>query len=662
MLICSIGAFAIVQMFERARSTAGIQRVGWVFLTAVASGATIWCTHFVAMLAFRAGVPVTLDPALTIGSLAVAIGGTFVGISVAARGDRNLFGAVGGSIFGAAISAMHYMGMAAYRVDGIVTWNERFVATSIACSIAFGAAAFWTLRPDKKSRYRVAAATALIVLAIATLHFIAMTAMEIAPLTLSDTPLHPAEWRALALATALVGVMVIAGGVFAALIDRQTRRDAMRELAHMALNDALTGLPNRAGFNAEFGRRIEAARGSCGQIGLVLLNLNRFKEVNDVHGYETGDAVLALVGERLREIGSGHVVGRIGGDQFAALVEFTEDEQLTDFVDRIDAIFRSGLGEFRSGASIGVAVYPRDAGSSDALSNNAELALSRGRQASPLGPCYYDAELDQTVRDHRELAADLAGAIARGELDVHYQVQVSATTGEVTGYEALLRWTHPSRGAVPPSIFIPIAEENGLILELGEWVLRRACREAAGWNHAAKVAVNVSAVQLAGADLPWIIQRIMLDTGLPPCRLEIELTETAIMADKERALHVLRQVKALGVGVALDDFGTGYSSLETLRSFPFDKIKLDHVFTAELEGNPQSTAIVRAVLALGKSLSIPVLAEGVETQAQLEILLREGCDEIQGFLFGLPQAAAFEMPARRKDRASYCPPTMSNAA
>jgi EAL domain-containing protein (putative c-di-GMP-specific phosphodiesterase class I) len=154
----------------------------------------------------------------------------------------------------------------------------------------------------------------------------------------------------------------------------------------------------------------------------------------------------------------------------------------------------------------------------------------------------------------------------------------------------------------------------------------------------------------------------MLDTGLPPCRLEIELTETAIMADKERALHVLRQVKALGVGVALDDFGTGYSSLETLRSFPFDKIKLDHVFTAELEGNPQSTAIVRAVLALGKSLSIPVLAEGVETQAQLEILLREGCDEIQGFLFGLPQAAAFEMPARRKDRASYCPPTMSNAA
>jgi EAL domain-containing protein (putative c-di-GMP-specific phosphodiesterase class I) len=192
-------------------------------------------------------------------------------------------------------------------------------------------------------------------------------------------------------------------------------------------------------------------------------------------------------------------------------------------------------------------------------------------------------------------------------------------------------------------LFIPLAEENGLILELGEWVLRRACRDAAAWDHDSKVAVNVSAVQLARADLPKLIHEVMLETGLPARRLEIELTETAIMEQRDRALHVLRQVKALGIGVALDDFGTGYSSLETLRSFPFDKIKLDQSFIAELDRSPQSTAIIRAVLALGKSLEIPVLAEGVETHEQLDILLREGCDEIQGFLFGRPVPVALEI-------------------
>jgi EAL domain-containing protein (putative c-di-GMP-specific phosphodiesterase class I) len=202
----------------------------------------------------------------------------------------------------------------------------------------------------------------------------------------------------------------------------------------------------------------------------------------------------------------------------------------------------------------------------------------------------------------------------------------------------LLRWTHPERGPISPTIFIPIAEENGLILALGEWVMRRACTDAMGWDHESKVAVNVSPLQLAHADLPRLFHQIMLDTGLPPRRLEIELTESAIMANRDHALHVLRQIKALGVGVALDDFGTGYSSLETLRAFPFDKIKLDRLFVSELEDSPQATAIIRAVLALGKSLAIPVLAEGIETEQQLIVLRREGCDEAQGFLLGYPQA------------------------
>jgi len=641
VLICSVGAFAIVQMFERARSTAGVQRVGWAFLTSIASGATIWCTHFVAMLAFRAGVPVTLDPALTIGSLAVAIVGTFAGISVAARGTKDFFGTIGGSIFGAAISGMHYMGMAAYRVDGIVTWDEGYVATSIGCSMVFGAAAFWTLRPNKRSGCRMTAATALIVLAIATLHFIAMTAMHIAPLTLSDTPLHPDEWRALGVATALVGAMVIAASVFAALIDRQTRFEATRKLASMALTDNLTSLPNRAGLRSEMKVRVEAAGSSDEQLALCIVNLRRFKEINDLHGHPTGDDIIAQVAGRLRAtIEARDVVGRLGGDEFALLTRFADDLDLSRFVDRLDAAIKAPLtaGRFAGAlaASIGVALFPRDAVTAEQLASNAELATCRAKTENSPCPCYYDPALDQAVRDRRELAADLAHAIDRGELDVHYQVQTQAATGEVTGFEALLRWTHPKRGSISPAIFVPIAEENGLILKLGEWVLRRTCTDAAAWPNEAKVAVNVSAAQLMQADLPRIVTEAMLETGLPPRRLEIELTETAIMADRTRALNVLRQLKALGVAIALDDFGTGYSSLETLRSFPFDKIKLDASFTAELEQSAESTAIVRAVLALGKSLSIPVLAEGVETKLQLRILLQEGCDEIQGFLIGRP--------------------------
>ena len=343
-------------------------------------------------------------------------------------------------------------------------------------------------------------------------------------------------------------------------------------------------------------------------------------------------------------LGHDEFIARLGGDEFVAVTRFTDRAQLVAFAARLDAELRAPLPlddfEARLGASIGVAVFPDDAGSAETLANNADLAMYRAKSEAAAAPCHYDSELDEAIRDQRELAAELRCAIDRGELDVDYQVQTSVTTGAVTGYEALLRWTHPERGAIPPAVFIPIAESNGFIIALGEWVLRRACADAAAWPHASKVAVNVSPLQLTHIDLPRLFHQVLLDTGLPPRRLEIELTETAIIADRERALHVLRQIKALGIGVALDDFGTGYSSLETLRAFPFDKIKLDRFFAAELEGNIQSTAILRAVLALGKSLSIPILAEGIETAEQLDVLRREGCDEAQGFLIGRPGRTA----------------------
>ena len=639
--ICGVGAFAIVQMFERAREAQRAQGFAWAFLVAATASATIWCTHFVAMLAFEAKAPVTLDPVLTVASLMVAMVGSFLGFAAAAWGKGEVSGAIGGALFGAAIAAMHFTGMIAYRVDGIVVWDEAYVVAAVTSGVVFAAAALTVLRTHRAIRHRVPVATVLIVLAIASLHFLSMTAMRITPMALDATPLRPAEFNALALATVLVGGIVIAAGVFAAMLDRQTRSEALREMTHMAMNDALTGLPNRTAFRAELSRQIGAALVSGERVGLCAIDLDRFKEINDVHGHKAGDEVLARVAQRMRDtLGQNEFVARLGGDEFVALTRFSDRAQLAAFAARLDAELKTPLVfpdfEARLGASIGVAVFPDDAATAEMLANNADLAMYRAKADAATAPCYYDGQLDEAIRDQRELATDLRRAIDRHELDVHYQVQTSVTTGDVTGYEALLRWTHPVRGPIPPTVFIPLAEANGFILALGEWVMRRACTDAAAWPHASKVAVNVSPLQLAHIDLPRLFHQILLDTGLPPRRLEIELTETAIIADRERALHVLRQIKALGIGVALDDFGTGYSSLETLRAFPFDKIKLDRFFAAELEGNIQSAAILRAVLALGKSLSIPILAEGIETPEQLAVLRREGCDEAQGFLIGRP--------------------------
>jgi diguanylate cyclase (GGDEF)-like protein len=649
--ICCVGAFVVAQMFERAQATSSLQRFGWIFLTAIAAGATIWCTHFVAMIAYKVDVPIHLDPVLTIVSLIVAIAGTAIGLSVAIWRPAPVFPLIGGGLAGGAIAAMHFTGMAAYRVDGIVEWRSSYVIVSVVCAIVFASAAFAVLCSARFGRYRLLLGTGLLVTAIATLHFIAMTALRIAPLALSDTPLSSQGLHALGLATGLVGLMVIAAGIAAALIDRQTRSDAMQRLHHMAMNDALTGLPNRTSFQTELQRQIEVARTTGTRLAVVAIDLDRFKEINDLHGHKAGDDVLVMLASRMREQLQGDdVVARLGGDEFVALTRYQDRDSALKFVARLDAALKAplSLGAFntRVGASIGVAIFPNDAVLDEALTNNADLAMYRAKRQGSLEPRFYDAVLDEAVRERRELANDLRRAIGEGRLELHYQVQASLVTRDVTGYEALARWNHPVRGNIPPLEFIPIAEENSLILPLGEWVLRQACSDAMAWKHESKVAVNVSPLQLAHDDLPRVIQQILLETGLPAHRLEIELTEKAIMSDRDRALPVLHQIKALGIGVVLADFGTGHSSLETLRVFPFDKIKLGGFFISGLTDSPQAIAIIRAVLAVGKSLSIRVLAEGVETAEELEVLRREGCDEAQGFLLGNPAPMSSFAPMR----------------
>lgn len=638
-LVCLAGVGVTMSLLQRAATTGGLQRYGWNFLTGVAAGASIWCTHFIAMLAYNPGVPVTFMPVLTIVSLLVAVAGSGLGFAFATSGLIRLAPIIGGSFVGLAIAAMHYTGMLAYRVEGIVAWNETYLITSIVLSVVLAAAATRSaLRADAMREHLSAAA--LFVVAIVSLHFTGMTALQITPLNgAADFAGDPST--AMALAVAGMALVIIGAGISSYLIDDRTRFDSYQRLQHMALHDPLTGLPNRTSFTNYLEFELDRAEGTKRKVAALEIDLDRFKEVNDLRGHQAGDEVLKVIADRMTNLlREGEMVARVGGDEFTAIKTFIDPVTLVDFLERLQKVIFAPIEisdfEVSIGASIGVAIYPDDATDRENLLSNADLAMYRAKASATEDICFYESSMDERVRARRVLANDLRDAVKKNELALHYQVQTSISTGEVIGYEALLRWHHPVRGAVPPAEFIPIAEETGLILELGEWVLRTACAAAAKWSQPLKVAINLSPVQFIHSDLPKLVKDALADSGLEAKRLELELTESTIVENKERTLAILNKIKELGVSIALDDFGTGYSSLETLRSFPFDKIKLDRCFMQDIEASPQSKAIVRAVLALGKSLSIPILAEGIETNYQLMILKDEGCDAAQGYFIGRP--------------------------
>ncbi|MCZ4344774.1 EAL domain-containing protein [Devosia neptuniae] len=434
----------------------------------------------------------------------------------------------------------------------------------------------------------------------------------------------------------------IADGGWVTTIDDVTdEQRSQAAISHLAYHDPLTNILNRAAFNEQLDHALHTAGETDQNFAVIAVDLDRFKEINDTYGHQVGDQVLKALATRLSTgLKEGEVVARLGGDEFAALKMFTSMDALRDFIARIEsALFtriETDVVTVNSSASIGVAIFPEDGGDRSRLLNNADLAMYRAKAEFDRRTCYYEHDMDEHARQRRAMAKDLWTALETNGFSLVYQVQKSVATDEITGYEVLLRWSRPGHGMVSPADFIPVAEECGAITAIGTWVLRTACRNAASWPEKRKIAVNVSGVQLGSLDLIDTVRDVLTETGLSPSLLELEVTETSIIADKQRALHILRQIKAMGVSIAIDDFGTGYSSLDTLRSFPFDKIKIDRSFMTEVDHDEQSKAIVRAILALGRSLSVPVLAEGVETCAQLEVLRVEGCSEAQGFLLGRP--------------------------
>jgi len=750
-VICALASFTAFEIFKRARRNAGSQRIGWLFLSGVATGAGIWATHFVAMLAFEPGLPASYEPVRTGLSLLIAIAVPTLGFIVATYGRSKPVVALGGVVIGSGIGMMHYTGMSAFQVAGRIEWDPALAHASIILGIVFSVAAVLVF-DETKGRKGVVVSAGFLTLGICTLHFTAMGAAIIVP----DPTIFivPAVLNNSLMALAVAGItfLIIFAGVTAVLIDSEKtreeisraqelvdasiegiiiansgivqnvnrsvaelsgysageligkslwpelvdgpepksegesetleaslkarsgekipveivcrpyvthkdanevyairdlreRNDAEEKIRFLAHNDILTGLPNRVSLNRKIAETLRTSLPGREPFALMCIDLDRFKDVNDVLGHNAGDEVLKEAARRMLEaIGDKAYLARMSGDEFV-VVQVGHNQP--DGISLLASALKEKMGEpfqvdsqlIQIGMSAGVAVFPDDGISAKDLLGNADTALYRAKSQGRGKTCFFEQEMDEVQRRRRKLAQALHNAVANKEFELNFQPQVHLPTAELIGFEALIRWRHPEHGVVSPADFIPIAEETGLILPIGAWVLREACREAACWSTPCKVAVNLSPKQFLQKNLPGQVLQILEETGLEPARLELEITETTLFEDHQNALEILKQLKALGVSIAMDDFGTGYSSLSTLQSFPFDKIKIDRSFVNDVEDTKESAAIIRSVLSLGKSLDIPVLAEGVETDSQLHFLAREHCTAVQGFYFGKPTTA-----------------------
>jgi diguanylate cyclase (GGDEF)-like protein/PAS domain S-box-containing protein len=428
------------------------------------------------------------------------------------------------------------------------------------------------------------------------------------------------------------------------MIDISQRKTAELSLEHMALHDALTGLPNRTLFRQHLDRAVRRAASAPHRNAVLALDLDRFKAVNDTYGHPKGDQLLCLVAERIRAaVREQDTVARLGGDEFAVILSDIDGEAESgrickSIIAAVDEPILIDGTAIDIGVSVGVALMPDDGATAEEIFQRADAALYEAKAAGRNTYRMSEAEVHARTATRSHLALDMKEAIRRGDFFLVYQPIIDVTTGAAVSFEALMRWRHPVHGLISPSEFIPVAEDTGLIVPLGTWALKEACREAVYWADHLLVGVNVSAVQFCGG-LEEAVISALAESGLPAGRLKLEVTESLLVQNPEQAVAALHRLRALGVRIALDDFGTGYSSLSYLRRFPFDKLKIDRAFVRDI-ADPDTAAIVRAVVDIGKRLSMGVVAEGVETAEQLELVRREGCTEVQGYLFSKPLSAS----------------------
>jgi diguanylate cyclase (GGDEF)-like protein len=456
---------------------------------------------------------------------------------------------------------------------------------------------------------------------------------------------------ALTVVTLTTCLLIVMGfSVPAAIASRRIRErwHAEDKIHFLALHDSLTGLPNRVQFRQHLERAVARAKRHGKIMAVFCLDLDRFKDVNDTLGHATGDALLEEVSARLKEnTRDVDLVGRLGGDEFAIVAEEIETpEDAMRLARRVCTALGAGYQvnghEVTTSASVGIALGPLENEPTDVLMKNADLALYRAKEDGRNTFRFFEPAMDAALQKRRRLENDLRNALRKNQLYLDYQPQFGLDNGKLTGYEALVRWWHPSEGEIPPTTFIPIAEETGLIAPLGEWILKTACTYATTWPLDTKLAVNLSAAQFKTQDVYGLVRRVLAETGLEPERLELEITEAIILQNTDAVIDTLTKLDQLGVCIAMDDFGTGYSSLSYLTRFPVKKIKIDRSFIDTLGTSERTSAIVSSIVGLGQSLNVTITAEGVETEGQAAMLKKWGCDQVQGYYYGRPDAEVAE--------------------
>ncbi|WP_226503472.1 bifunctional diguanylate cyclase/phosphodiesterase [Pseudomonas sp. MWU16-30317] len=656
LIVAIIASYTALNMAGRVSRTQGTASVLWLMGGSFAMGLGVWSMHFIGMLAFRLPIALGYDLTLTGLSLLIAIASSAFALWLVCQKDLPLARLAGGAVLmGIGIAAMHYTGMHALLMSPDVQYIQSLFALSVVIAILASGAALWIafhLRGEGKNITLLRFLASLIMgVAIVGMHYTGMAAAQFPVGSICGAAGDGIDSKWLVVLVIVVTLAVCAIALIVSMLDARTSLlatsldRANSELVQLALHDNLTRLPNRILLNDRLDQAIHKAVRQKSHFAVLFMDLDGFKAVNDVYGHHTGDLLLVEVAKRIQNAKRGEdTVARLGGDEFVVLIDPGEPEDAAVLAQRLVESIHSpyviGRQTVHVSTSIGIAIFPQDGDTNHELMINADAAMYHAKEQGRDCYCFFESAMNVNAHQQLQLQQDLRKALDQHEFLLHFQPKMVAPDGPMTGVEALLRWERPGEGLVPPDRFLPLAERTGLI---GNWVINEACRQMSEWHargHGAwNIAVNLSTVQLAHPGLVEVVRDALLSNGLPARFLTLEVTESTAMRDAEAALIVLDQLAALGVSISIDDFGTGYSSLLYLKRLPANELKIDRGFVTELAQDNDDAAIVSAIIALGKTLGLRIVAEGVETAEQQEMLTQLGCTTLQGYLLGRPMSA-----------------------